>query len=44
MLECYGKALFDLALEENKLHDVKEEFYTFRKIFKYDPELQKFMK
>lgn len=44
MNNCYSKALFDLAVENNTLDDIKEQFQIFKKIYKNDLELQKFLK
>ena len=44
MNNCYSKALFDLAVENNTLDDIKEQFQIFKKIYKNDLELQKILK
>ena len=33
MNDCYSKALFDLAVENNTLDDIKEQFQIFKKIY-----------
>ena len=43
MNSCYSKALFDLAVENNTLDDIKEQFQMFKKIYKNDPDFQKFL-
>jgi F-type H+-transporting ATPase subunit delta len=43
MNDCYSKALFDLAVENNTLDDIKEQFQIFKKIYKNDLDFQKFL-
>jgi F-type H+-transporting ATPase subunit delta len=43
MNDCYSKALFDLAVENNTLDDIKEQFQIFKKIYKKDLDFQKFL-
>lgn len=44
MLDSYSKAFFELAIDENKLEIVKEQFNLIKHLYKENLDFQKFLK